>query len=80
MVFQRDFFTKVWGESFVESKEVLPHPALPEITVRHFESYIRRLRKRQKLLNRIANKEASKAESCSDSIINISSNSGKLSV
>ncbi|RXG73376.1 Vacuolar protein sorting-associated protein 54 [Armadillidium vulgare] len=75
---KRDFFTKVWGESFVESKEVLPHPALPEITVRHFESYIRRLRKRQKLLNRIANKEASKAESCSDSIINISSNSEQV--
>ncbi|CAL4127813.1 unnamed protein product, partial [Meganyctiphanes norvegica] len=57
---KRDFFTKTWGESFVEVKEIPPHVALPEVTTRHVESYVRRLRKRQKLLQRLAALEAAK--------------------
>ena len=31
---KRDFFTRTWGDSFVEIKEIPPHVALPVITNR----------------------------------------------
>lgn len=59
---KRDFFTRTWGESFVEIKEIPPHVALPQVTAKHVESYVRRLRRRQKLLSRLASVQASKAQ------------------
>ncbi|GLH01415.1 Vacuolar protein sorting-associated protein 54 [Gryllus bimaculatus] len=50
---QRDFFTKVWGDSFVEKSDVACSPHLPEIRLQHFDVYIkkiaRRYRKHQRL-------------------------------
>ncbi|XP_037784304.1 vacuolar protein sorting-associated protein 54-like isoform X1 [Penaeus monodon] len=59
---KRDFFTRTWGESFVEIKEIPPHVALPQVTAKHVESYVRRLRRRQKLLSRLASVQASKVQ------------------
>lgn len=43
--FQKDFFTKVWGDSFVEMIHV-PNPSyLPNITKQHFESYLKKTSK-----------------------------------
>ncbi|XP_076055991.1 VPS54 subunit of GARP complex scat [Oratosquilla oratoria] len=63
---KRDFFTKTWGESFVEIRDIPPHVALPQVTTKHVESYVRRLRKRQKLLARLSQLEASKAQAHDD--------------
>nr|XP_045625589.1 vacuolar protein sorting-associated protein 54-like [Procambarus clarkii] len=62
----RDFFTKTWGESFVEVKEIPSHVALPQVTTKHVESYVRRLRKRQKLLARLASLQAGKAQEAAE--------------
>ncbi|KAG8231895.1 hypothetical protein J437_LFUL011728 [Ladona fulva] len=43
---QKDFFTKLWGDGFVEKAEIPKHPYLPEITHAHFESYIKKISKR----------------------------------
>lgn len=45
---QKDFFTKLWGDSFVERTDIQPSPYLPEITAAHFESYLRKIGKRYK--------------------------------
>uniref|UniRef100_A0A6A7FVS6 Vacuolar protein sorting-associated protein 54 n=1 Tax=Hirondellea gigas TaxID=1518452 RepID=A0A6A7FVS6_9CRUS len=50
---QRDFFTKTWGESFVEARTIPPHVALPQVTPRHVEGYLKRMRKRNKLLQKL---------------------------
>ncbi|XP_042889930.1 vacuolar protein sorting-associated protein 54-like [Penaeus japonicus] len=63
---KRDFFTRTWGESFVEIKRDPPHVALPQVTAKHVESYVRRLRRRQKLLTRLATVQASKAQESSE--------------
>lgn len=59
---KRDFFTKTWGESFVEVREIPPHVTLPQVTPKHIESYVRRLRRRQRLLSRLASLQAGKAQ------------------
>lgn len=46
----------------MEIKEIPPHVALPQVTAKHVESYVRRLRRRQKLLSRLASVQASKAQ------------------
>ncbi|KAJ1526655.1 hypothetical protein ONE63_008238 [Megalurothrips usitatus] len=45
---QKDFFTKLWGDSFVERTDIPPSPYLPEITPAHFELYLRKIGKRYK--------------------------------
>jgi vacuolar protein sorting-associated protein 54 len=43
---QRDFFTKIWGDSFVE-KTVIPKPHYPpDISYAHFESYLLKIARR----------------------------------
>jgi hypothetical protein len=42
-LFQRDFFTKTWGDSFVEKTDIPKPLYLPDITHVHFESYIRKI-------------------------------------
>ncbi|XP_053613187.1 vacuolar protein sorting-associated protein 54 [Plodia interpunctella] len=43
---QANFFTKTWGDHFVEKTEVYPSPYLPDITLSHFESYCKKISKR----------------------------------
>lgn len=58
---KRDFFTKTWGEGFVEVRDIPPHVTLPQVTPKHVESYVRRLRRRKQLLSRLASHQAGKA-------------------
>ncbi|XP_073949308.1 VPS54 subunit of GARP complex scat [Choristoneura fumiferana] len=54
---QSNFFTKIWGDSFVEKVEIHPSPYLPEITLHHFEAYckkiVRRYRRHCKLKDNV---------------------------
>lgn len=43
---QSNFFTKTWGDSFVDKVEAYPSPYLPDITLQHFESYCKKIAKR----------------------------------
>lgn len=43
---QSNFFTKTWGDSFVEKIEIHPSPYLPEISLSHFESYCKKITRR----------------------------------
>lgn len=43
---QSNFFTKTWGDSFVEKIDIYPSPYLPEITLSHFESYCKKITRR----------------------------------
>ncbi|KAK3887502.1 hypothetical protein Pcinc_008414 [Petrolisthes cinctipes] len=63
---KRDFFTRTWGETFVEVRDIPPHVALPQVTTKHVESYVRRLRKRQRLLSRLATVQAGKAQEAAE--------------
>ena len=40
---ETDFFTKTWGETFVEKSEILPSPYLPNITRSYFQRYLRHI-------------------------------------
>ncbi|XP_050310874.1 vacuolar protein sorting-associated protein 54 [Anthonomus grandis grandis] len=43
---QLNFFTRTWGDSFVERSEIERSPFLPEITYAHFEQYLKKYGKR----------------------------------
>ncbi|XP_028161268.1 vacuolar protein sorting-associated protein 54 [Ostrinia nubilalis] len=43
---QSNFFTKTWGDNFVDKVELSPSPYLPEITLSHFEPYCKRITRR----------------------------------
>lgn len=43
---QSNFFTKTWGDSFVDKIDILPSPYLPDVTLTHFESYCKKIAKR----------------------------------
>lgn len=45
---QSNFFTKTWGDTFVEKTAIEKSPFLPEITYAHFDTYIRKYGKRYK--------------------------------
>jgi hypothetical protein len=48
--FQRDFFTKLWGDDFVESAYIGKPEHLPEVSPASFEPYLRKIsRVRMKL-------------------------------
>ena len=40
---QSNFLTKTWGDSFIEKVEIPKCPYLPEITMQHLESYLRKI-------------------------------------
>ena len=40
---QSNFLTKTWGDSFVEKVEIPKSPFLPEVTMQHFESYLKKI-------------------------------------
>ncbi|XP_076364752.1 vacuolar protein sorting-associated protein 54-like isoform X3 [Tachypleus tridentatus] len=41
-----DFFIKTWGDSFVEQGPIPSSPYIPEVTRKHFDTYLRRINKR----------------------------------
>ncbi|XP_063699613.1 vacuolar protein sorting-associated protein 54 [Culicoides brevitarsis] len=43
---QANFFTKKWGQDFVEKEKIYKSPALPDIKWEHFDVYIRKIGKR----------------------------------
>ncbi|XP_066260954.1 vacuolar protein sorting-associated protein 54 [Euwallacea similis] len=45
---QSNFFTRTWGDSFVEKTVIEKSPYLPEITYAHFDHYLRKYGKRLK--------------------------------
>ncbi|CAH1156225.1 unnamed protein product [Phaedon cochleariae] len=45
---QSNFFTKTWGDAFVEKTVIEKSPFLPEITWAHFDTYLRKYGKRFK--------------------------------
>ncbi|CAH1965831.1 unnamed protein product [Acanthoscelides obtectus] len=45
---QTNFFTKTWGDSFMERTVIEKSPFLPDITYAHFENYLRKFGKRHK--------------------------------
>lgn len=51
---QSNFFTKTWGDSFVEKTTIEKSPFLPEITYAHFETFLRKFGKRFKRHLRIS--------------------------
>ncbi|XP_038112094.1 vacuolar protein sorting-associated protein 54 [Culex quinquefasciatus] len=51
---QTNFFTKKWGDSFVEQQSFGTVPQLPEIKWDHFEAYLKRIGKRYRIHTRIA--------------------------
>lgn len=42
-LFQRDFFTKTWGDSFLEKTDIPKPHYLPDISHVHFEPYLRKI-------------------------------------
>lgn len=45
---QKDFFTKTWGESFVETSAIYPSPLLPTVDDSYFSPYLKKISKRYK--------------------------------
>ncbi|XP_034181848.2 VPS54 subunit of GARP complex scat isoform X2 [Osmia lignaria lignaria] len=43
---QSNFLTRTWGDSFVEKVDIPKSPYLPEITLQHFESYLKKIARR----------------------------------
>ena len=42
---QRDFFTRTWGEDFTENQAIPPSPYVCQLSVKHCEKYLKKLRK-----------------------------------
>lgn len=40
---QSNFFTRTWGDGFVEKVDIPKSPYLPEITMQHFEMYFKKI-------------------------------------
>lgn len=51
---QTHFFTKKWGDAFVEHQSIGTSPQLPDIKWDHFDFYLKRIGKRYRVHNRIA--------------------------
>ncbi|XP_043498627.1 vacuolar protein sorting-associated protein 54 [Polistes fuscatus] len=43
---QNNFFTRTWGDSFVEKVDIPKSPYLPEVTMHHFEIYLKKFARR----------------------------------
>lgn len=51
---QSNFFTRTWGDSFVEKTEIEKSPFLPDISYAHFDQYLRKYGKRHKRHQRLS--------------------------
>lgn len=40
---QSNFLTRTWGDAFIEKIDIPKSPHLPEITIQHFESYLKKI-------------------------------------
>lgn len=40
---QGNFLTKTWGDSFVEKTDIPKSPLLPEVTMQHFDAYLKKV-------------------------------------
>ena len=45
---QKDFFTRTWGEGFVEHFDIAPSPLLPDVDDTHFIPYLKKIVKRHR--------------------------------
>ncbi|XP_033322468.2 VPS54 subunit of GARP complex scat [Megalopta genalis] len=43
---QSNFLTRTWGDGFVEKVDIPKSPYLPEVTMQHFESYLKKITRR----------------------------------
>lgn len=74
---QQNFFSKTWGDTFIEKTPISNSPFLPEITYSHFETYLRKHGRRQKRHRRLSqvklesNSVKTKCEAISESIEDI---------
>ncbi|KAJ2949919.1 hypothetical protein O0L34_g11238 [Tuta absoluta] len=59
---QSNFFTKTWGDNFVDKVDIYPSPYLPEITLLHFESYCKKVAKRYRRHCRLKENVPAKAK------------------
>ncbi|XP_058809488.1 vacuolar protein sorting-associated protein 54 isoform X2 [Phymastichus coffea] len=50
---QSNFLTKTWGDSFVEKVEIPKCLYLPDVTVQHFESYLKKITRRYRKHTRL---------------------------
>ncbi|XP_056637024.1 vacuolar protein sorting-associated protein 54 [Diorhabda sublineata] len=50
---QANFFTKTWGDTFVEKTTIEKSPFLPEITWAHFDNYLNKYGRRYKIHSRL---------------------------
>nr|XP_040235232.2 vacuolar protein sorting-associated protein 54 [Anopheles coluzzii] len=60
---QTNFFTKKWGDSFVEGASIGPSPRLADIRWDQFDAYLKRIGKRYRVHTRIANVPTANATS-----------------
>lgn len=51
---QSNFFTKTWGDMFIEKTAIERSPFLPDINYSYFESYLRKISRRYKRHRRIS--------------------------
>lgn len=57
---QSNFLTRTWGDGFVEKVDIPKSPYLPEITMQHFESYLKKITRRYRKHSRM-NSNANKS-------------------
>ncbi|XP_076749505.1 VPS54 subunit of GARP complex scat [Xylocopa sonorina] len=50
---QSNFLTRTWGDGFVEKVDIPKSPYLPEITMQHFESYLKKIARRYRKHSRM---------------------------
>lgn len=50
-MFQKDFFTKTWGDSFVEVSDIPGPRYLPHITLENFQAYLKKTAKVSSTVN-----------------------------
>ncbi|CAH2991272.1 unnamed protein product [Chilo suppressalis] len=60
---QSNFFTKTWGDSFIDKIDIHPSPYLPEIHLAHFESYCKKIAKRYRRHSKLKENIPSKNKS-----------------
>uniref|UniRef100_A0A182K0X0 Vacuolar protein sorting-associated protein 54 n=1 Tax=Anopheles christyi TaxID=43041 RepID=A0A182K0X0_9DIPT len=60
---QTNFFTKKWGDAFVEGVTIGPSPRLADIRWEQFDAYLKRIGKRYRVHTRIANVPTANATS-----------------
>lgn len=52
---QSNFLTRTWGDGFVEKVDIPKSPYLPEITMQHFESYLKKITRVKNMVSIIKN-------------------------